>query len=525
VRPFDSTGTFIDATERGGELRRSAVRGASAMMFSQVISFGVQIVATVVLSRLLNPQEFGVVAIITTFSVLLVSCGQIGLPEAVVQRKQVDHTLVSDLFWLNSGFALLLTILFASAGPLFAKFYRDPRLTMITVGVAIPIFLTSFSVIHVGLLKRGMRFSAVSLNEVAGRAASVCTSILFAWLGWGYWALIFGAIAQPVSMTIGAWALCRWVPSLPTRRPEVKDAVRFASHVYTRFTTAYIGRNADNFIVGFAFGPTTLGFYKRAYDLFNLPSSQLLYAFPVGVSTLSRLADDPPQYRRFFLSGLAMLTLVGMAVGGVLTLAGPDLVVFVLGQKWEPAGRIFQLFGPGIGPMLIYSTAGVIQLSLGTTERYIRWGFVELFSTLLMFVLAVHWGPLGIAGAWTFSYWALMLPALWYAGKPIGLGIPAILKVIWKSVAAGLLGGYGCHIVFRYFSSFEAGPGELHALARATTISVCYIVLYFALITILHGGFAPLQGVLKLALEMIPGRRRAALAPVEQAAQVVAGGK
>ena len=91
--------------------------------------------------------------------------------------------------------------------------------------------------------------------------------------------------------------------------------------------------------------------------------------------------------------------------------------------------------------MLVYYSNGWIHLSIGRPDRWLRWGFVEVGVTVLLFVLVLPWGPAGIAIAWTASFWILVLPAFWYAGRPIQFGIAPIVAALWKYVLASLVAG------------------------------------------------------------------------------------
>ena len=199
MTPFDSSGAFQPALDTTTGVSVLAVRGAGATVLGQAAGVAIQMIATVVLARLLTPKDFGLVTMVTTFSLLLLNFGLNGLTEAVGQRHEINDALASNLFWINIGGGLLLTGLFAGAGSLLAKFYHDPLVTRVAIGISLTIFITSLSVQHLALLKRAMRFSAVSVNDITARSVSVALSIILAWLGWGYWALVFGAVAQPVA--------------------------------------------------------------------------------------------------------------------------------------------------------------------------------------------------------------------------------------------------------------------------------------------------------------------------------------
>jgi polysaccharide transporter, PST family len=428
-----------------------------------------------------------------------------GFTEAVVQADEINRALVSNLFWINLGTGLLLTVGFAAAGSLLAWFYADPRVVSVTIGVSLTIFLTSISVLHLALLKRAMQFPVIAVNSIVARVVSVTVSIILGWMGWGYWALVAGVIALPLSISVGAWVLCRWVPSLPRRARGTASLVRYAISVYGHFSINYFARNMDNVLVGWRFGAQPLGFYKKAYDLFALSSGQLVTPVnDVAVATLSRLKDDFLRYRRYLLRAIAVIAFVGMGVGADLTLVGRDIIRLVLGPGWEEAGRIFVFFGPGIGVMLLYNIHGWIHLSIGTPNRWFRWGIIQFVVTALLFVAGLPWGPIGIAMVWTASYWILMIPAFWYAGKPIGFGAGAVLGAIWRYLAAALFACCLCIWFKWHFHSFVAVTGAEGALLRMVTFSVLFGVLYLGTVSALYCGFEPMDQVVKLLPDMLP---------------------
>ena len=477
-------------------------------MLAQAIVFGLQMVGTIVLARLLTPADFGIVAMVTTFSLLLTNFGINGFTEALIQRPEIDHGLVSDLFWINTAIGIALTIGFAAAGSLMARFYDDARIPAVAVGISLSIFFTSISVQHLALLKRAMRFSLVSANDIAARLLAVFISISLAWAGWGYWALVAGAVVLPLSTCIGAWMLCRFTPSLPRRHPGTASVVRAALNIYGFFAVNYFSRNTDNLLVGWRFGSAALGFYKRAYDLFVLPANQLLFPVSaVALPTLSRLAGDREKYSHYLLRSLAILAFVGMGLGALFTLIGRDLILVMLGPRWAESGRIFTLFGPGIGAMFISGTWSWVHISIGRADRCLRWGIVEFVLTAACFLVALPWGAKGIAFAWTASIWILSVPAFWYAGKPINVGAAAFIKSVWRCVLAAAIAGCGTAFIISRFSWRAFSLDALDAILRILGTTVLFSSCYLVAIVVLHGGLEPLQLVTRLIPEFLPGKR------------------
>jgi len=491
VKPFDADGSFHSLTETDG-LRRRAVRGAGVTVLSQSGGFLVQMIATVILARLLGPADFGLLAIVTTFSLLLMNVGLNGLTEAVLQREHMDHALASNLFWINAALGLVLATAFVGLGPLLARFYGEPRVTAVAAALALTIIITSLSVQHLALLKRAMRFSRVSANDVVARAVSVTVSIVLALLGWGYWSLVAGTVALPLSTTIGAWLLCRWIPGRPRPAPGTGAMVRFALHTYTRFVMGYCTENLDKFLIGWCFGAAPLGLYRRAYDLFVMPSNQLSSPLTaVAVSALSRLAGEERRRRRHLLEALSTMAFVGMGLGAALTLVGRDLIGVLLGPGWDEAGRLFTLMGPGIGVMLLYGTHGWIHLSIGRPDRWIRWGVVELAVMSTLFLLGLQWGPAGIAVAWTLSYWILTMPGLWYAGQG-QLGLGALMDVVWRNVVASAAAAGVTVAIVSTLPWMARTPAVVGSVGRILATSAVFGALYLAAVIVLHRGYAPL---------------------------------
>jgi PST family polysaccharide transporter len=474
---------------------------------SQSLALVIQVIATVVLARLLDPADFGLVAMVTTFSLLLVNFGGNGFTEAVVQRDEIGHALASNLFWVTTSISFALALGFAASGSLLAHFYKDPRVTSATAAMALTILLTGISVLHLALLRRAMRFFAVSIIGIIAQASTVAVSIILALRGWGYWALIAGAIASPLATSVGAWTACRWVPGLPRRGVGTGPMVRFALHIYGFFSLNYVTRNVDNLLMGTFFGPQPLGLYKKAYDLANLPYTQVSSPLTaVAVPTLSRLKDDPVRHSHYLLRSFSILSFIGMGMAACLTVVGRDLIQVLLGPRWVEAGKIFTVFAPGIAALFVYGINGWIHLSIGRADRYFRWGVVECTLLCLALLLGVRWGAMGLAAAWTSYYWLLVIPAIHYAGKPINFTIGPVVAAVWRFFLAALLAGCASAVILRGFPTLLAAR-LAQAAIRLVLVSSSFTVLYLGAVIALHQGCTPIYQLLDLLREIAPWER------------------
>jgi PST family polysaccharide transporter len=208
-----------------------------------------------------------------------------------------------------------------------------------------------------------------------------------------------------------------------------------------------------------------------------------------------------------------MVAFVGMAASADLTLVGRDVVRLVLGPKWSESGGIFEMFGPGIGAMLLCSTVGWIHLSIGKPGRWLRWNLVAFALTVSLFLAALPWGPPGVAAAWSISYWTLLIPGFWYAGRPIGFGVSALIAAIWRYTAAALVSGLATAEIIRGTPFWDTPSDTSAALRAIVIISALFLALYLAMVILFYRGLAPLRQLASLLGELAPSRKATRPAP------------
>jgi len=474
---------YLEQLKPSSDLKARAIRGGTVTVLSNGLALAIQMGGSIILARLLTPRDYGLVAMVTTFSLLLQNFGYNGFIEAIIQCGTITREQLSTLFWINVGLNSLLTLLFVVASPLLAWFYHEPELRAVSAAVAFSILFGSLGTQHLGLLQRNMQFGIVSLNFVGATLISLFAAITMAWFGWGYWALVANTLLLPLSTAVGAWLWCGWRPGRPSRKSGVYPMVKFAMHTYGNFCANYVGRNLDKFLVGWRFGSAPLGNYKRAYDLFALPVSQLTSPLTgVALAGLSRLREEPDKYQRNYLKVFSFVAFVGFGLSALLTVTGKDLVRLLLGPKWDEAGRLLVYFGPGTGIMLIYSTNSWLHLSLGRADRWFRWGVFEMVATSSLVIVGLLLGPHGVALAWSCSFFLLFWPALAYAGQPIGLRFSSILAAAWKYAVAASVAGVLCWFLPVWIKPLGNWLASAGTLVRVVTLTCSLGVLYLMLL-------------------------------------------
>ncbi|NIQ13803.1 MAG: oligosaccharide flippase family protein [Candidatus Dadabacteria bacterium] len=461
-------------------------------------------VSVIVLARLLTPVDFGLVAMVTSLYMILGDIGILGLSDATVQREKINHDQISTLFWINVSVCLLLTLVLIALAPLIAWFYDEPRLKMVSVFIATIFILTGVSTQHLALLKRNMKFKSIAVNEIAAATISGILAIIIAWLGGGYWSIVARRISLTGVTAIGVWILCGWRPGLPLIGSGIRPMIKYGINALGGGTIYNFSKSLDRILIGWMHGGKSLGYYDRANHLFVLPLNLLTFPLSsVVLPALSRLQNDHARYRQFYLKALSNIALIGMPVGVILSLNAIDLVKLLLGQKWIEAAKFLSIFGVGLGVALTYYTCGWLHLSIGRAERYFRWNVVAFIITALLFFIGLPFGALGVAIAYTVSFYILIGPGLWYAGRPININLSAIFSVIWKQYFSSLGAGIATWILLYSFNESSVYFYNLNIFFRIFTSSIVCGVFYVLLTIIIYRSTEPISQFISLIVEAI----------------------
>jgi len=485
-------------------LKTRALRGAGFTVTSQALGFGLQTIGTIILARLLSPNDFGLVAMVTAFSLLVQNFGFNGFTEAVIQREGLSHDHISKLFWVNLLIMTGLTVAFAAASPLIAMFYGEPQLTRIGIVMSVSILCGGLSTIHLALLQRSMKFHLTSVIFLLAAILSTAVAIVAAARGLGYWSLVLRRIGQPLGMAVFAWLLLKWLPGRPAKGTSIASLLKFGIRTYAYFLMDYFRKNSDRVIVGRFFGTVPLGHYDRAYQFSAILPNQLTASLAgVGVAALSRLKDDPKRYLGYYAKALSILAFVAFPGSVLFTLIGKDLILLLLGNQWARAGDIFAALGPAVGLVVIYDSNVWLHISLGRPDRLFKWSIAAFFAALACFFVGKSFGPMGVAVAYSVLFYVMLLPALRYAGQPMGIKTAFHLGILWKYWAAAFLAGGVLLVAARILRPTAALYAHLGHLARVGLGSVIYAGLYFALVLILFRGPEPFRLLRSITREIV----------------------
>ena len=422
---------FFETRHLASDLKGRSVRGGAITMAAQGVRFFLKMGSAVVLARLLTPQDFGLIAMVTAVIGFVTMFKDMGLSMATVQKAEINHGQISTLFWTNVALSLCVMLVTAALAPVIAWFYGEPRLTWITLALAGAFIFGGLTVQHQALLRRQMRFGSLALIQIVSMLVGIITAIIAAFYGAGYWALVFMELAGAVTRAIAVWATCGWRPGLPVSGSGVRQMLAFGGNLTGFNFLNYFARNLDNILIGWCWGVAPLGLYSKAYGLLMLPIQQIRGPIDaVAIPALSRLQDDPEQYSRYYYRAVNMIAFISMPLVAVMAGLSHEIIGIVLGQQWIGAANIFKAlaFAAVLQPVL--GTAGWVLISLGQAKRLMYWGLISVPAILLSVIVGLPWGALGVATSYTGCIFILLVPCLLYTFRYSPISLVGFFKAI-----------------------------------------------------------------------------------------------
>ncbi|MCS0498048.1 lipopolysaccharide biosynthesis protein [Protaetiibacter mangrovi] len=376
-----------------------------------------QTASTVVLARLLDPTDFGLLAMITAIVGVADLVRDFGLTAALIQSRTMTSRLWSSALWLSVVLGVVLSVAVVLLAPVIALLYDEPRLVLLTIVIAPTLFVNGLAMPMQAKLQRELRFTTLAHIDVGSMLTGVVLSIAAALLGWGVWSLVLLAGAGQVYRLVALWICARPRFGRPRISREVLPLVSTGGSVFGVQLLNYAARNLDNVIIGYQLGPQELGYYSRAYALFLLPLQQLNGPLGrVALPVLSTLRDEPERFRNYVRGAVLVIGYLTIPTYAVAAAVSGPLIALLLGPGWEPAALVFSLLAVAGVVQAVGSVQGWLYLTLERAHRQLVYYAITRPLVIGGFFLGIWWGGIdGVALVYSAITLVLAVPGFWFA--------------------------------------------------------------------------------------------------------------
>ena len=374
-------------------LKAQAVRGAVWGFIEAVGLRGVQFVIGIILARLLVPEQFGLIGMLTIFMALSWTFMDSGFGAALIQKQTITEEDKNSIFYFNILIGITICGSLCLAAPWVAVFYDQPILTSLLRVMSIVIVINSLGMVQGNLLIKEIDFKTQTKISLIGSILSGIIGVTMAYHGFGVWSLVVQQLSNATFRVILLWVFNSWRPAWMFSMDSLRQMFGFGSKMLcsgllnTGFEQIYV------IVIGKMFSPAALGLYTRANNLKNMPSWTLCamvgrVTFPV----FSKIQDDPERVKRGMKKSLTSMVMINFPVMIGLTIIAYPMVLVLLTNKWEPCIPYLQVLClTGLMLPLNYINLSVLR-ALGRSDLFLRLEVLSKIFIIINIIVTWRWG-------------------------------------------------------------------------------------------------------------------------------------
>ena len=363
-------------------LKEKSVKAFIWQFFNRIATHGMGFIISIFLARLLEPSDFGLIAMIMVIFGLATVFTDVGLGAALIQRKRLHSVHYSSVFYFNVFVGILLTVVTYFSAPWISEFYANEQLTSLTQAMSVLFVITSFSSVQNTLLHKELNYALLTKIGLFSSLISGIIGVVMAFMGAGVWSLVAQLLINGILHNILVWSFAIWLPSFMFSWKALTQLWAFGFRMFLSGMLDSIFTRLDFLIIGKLFTPSTLGYLQRAKSLNNMvvqysSGSIMTVLFPV----LSKVKNDLLRFQNIILKTLGIICFVIFLLLGGLYLVSEELIVLLFTDKWLPSVILFKIlvlsgFGHPIGALLVN-----ILKSRGDSKGFLR---LEIYKKIIM---------------------------------------------------------------------------------------------------------------------------------------------
>ena len=336
---------------------------------SQFGSTGITLLSTVILSRLLTPDDFAIIGIVTIFIAISQMMVDSEMGGALLRKPEVTVTDYSTLFYYNLGVSIVRYGVMYAIAPLIATFYSQPELTGVVRLLGVTILIQAFRVVQRIMIFRELKFRLYAVFIVVSGLVSLGTAVCLALKGYGYWSLVWQQIVQAVVTLLLMGAYNRFIPRLTFSKASFRYQFSFGINLLGSYGISTIANNISTNIIAKIASMNFTGYYTQVSRLTNSCQSALGPIMDQSVFPILSKYDSVEKVKVAYYRLLKLTTIVLVMISAVFVIFARPIISFVLGDQWLGGTYILQVLSIGIIPVTLQVLCRTIFKTLGSTRK------------------------------------------------------------------------------------------------------------------------------------------------------------
>ena len=347
------------------------------------------------LSRILTPDDYGMVGMLSIFSLIAGSLQESGFIAALANKREISHKDYNAVFWFSTGLSACLYLILFFCAPLIAQFYNTPQLTALARYSFLGFFIASLGIAHSAYLFRNLMVKQKAIAVTIGLIASGSIGVTMAFLGFAYWGIATQSIVYVGTVNICYWRFSPWRPTLSFDFRPLKGMLSFSSKLLATNIFNHINNNILTVILGKFYSGQEVGYFTQANKWNSMGYSVVSGTVnSVAQPVLSTLSDDRERQQRAFRKMLRFTAFISFPAMLGLSLIAPELIILSITDKWLPSASILQLLCIGGAFIPVTNLYSNLIISKGKSNIYmwntICLGIIQLVTMLLLYPYGIR---------------------------------------------------------------------------------------------------------------------------------------
>lgn len=411
-------------------LGHKAAKGAIWASIDKFGSMVIQFSVNLILARLLLPDDFGAIGLLSIFIVVSTTLVDGGFASALIQKKDATQTDYSTVFYWNLALSVFLYLILFFAAPLIAQFYHLPILIDILRVLGLSLIINAFRIIQMNKMTKELAFKKLAFIHISTYLTASVIAIYIAYSGGGAWSLVALTLGQGILSGILFWIFSNWRPSIEFSWASFKQLFSFGGFMLAANVLQQICTNVQGLIIGRKFPPSQMGYYSQAQKLdqvvsYSIPQVIVSVMYPV----YSKIQDEKDRLAAVLSMNLRVIAHIIFPILALLAFMAEPLISGLYGDKWLPAAPYFRVFCVGGLFVCLQNLNYYAVAAVGKSRQLFLWSFYKWGCLLALLLIGMNFGIYGILWAMVISQFNIYCVNAYLASKYVNMSVIGQLSI------------------------------------------------------------------------------------------------
>ncbi len=370
-------------------MKKAAIINACGK-YSKVI---LSLLVNAILSRILLPEDYGIVAVITVFSTFFITFSDMGFGTAIIQKKELEKNDIDHIYTFTVYISVILMLVFIICSFPIALFYQNKVYIPLGILLSFSLLFNGLNMVPNGILNRDKKFISIAVRTVTVYIVSAAITVVLALMGAQYYAIAFFSIFSAFFQFIWNYKTTKPKFTCKVDFQSIKKVLNYSSYQFAFNVVNYFSRNLDNLLTGKLLGNKELGYYNKAYTLMLYPVNNLTGVItPVLHPILSEYQKQFHIIYQKYMKIVRLLACMGIYIAPLCFLASSEIITILFGDNWTDSIVCFQLLSIAIIPQMLNSSAGSVFQSIGNTKLLFINSCINTLITVIGILIGIFVG-------------------------------------------------------------------------------------------------------------------------------------